>query len=181
MIEYIKAKNHKGIDEIKFMNLGHINILCGKNNSGKTSILEAFTNESTFSIGKRVVDLELLEKIFTPESGKYSTPSPQHAMNWFKRYVSNLKRDNTIWFSDEKGDIVQRFIDDMLKDQYLGRQAPDTYSFDIVHEKYFAEDQKYYKPVLIPPKRNLETKTGIQLSQPTEPSGNGLLNRLFFR
>lgn len=180
MIEYIKAKNHKGIDELKFLNLGHINILCGKNNSGKTSILEAIVNDSTFSLGKKVVDLELLERIFTPESKRYGSPSPQHAMSWFKRYVSNLKRENTIWFSDEKRGIVQGFADDMQNDRYLVGHGPGTYSFDIIHDLYFEEDQKCYKPVLIPPKRNLETKTTIKLNQEIEASGKGLLNRWFF-
>ena len=41
MIRDLKARGHKGISELKLMDLDHINIICGKDNSGKTSILEA--------------------------------------------------------------------------------------------------------------------------------------------
>lgn len=41
MFESLKLKEHKGITEVKLARLGHINVFCGKNNSGKTSLLEA--------------------------------------------------------------------------------------------------------------------------------------------
>ena len=41
MIETIHIKNFRGIKELKLENLGQINIIAGKNNSSKSSILEA--------------------------------------------------------------------------------------------------------------------------------------------
>jgi AAA15 family ATPase/GTPase len=52
MYKHLKAMNHKGVKKIVLDDLGYINILCGKNDSGKTSILEAL-NAST--INKRTI------------------------------------------------------------------------------------------------------------------------------
>ena len=41
MIEIIHIKNFRGIKELKLDNLGQINIIAGKNNTSKSSILEA--------------------------------------------------------------------------------------------------------------------------------------------
>ena len=41
MIEYLNIKNHKALKHANIIDLGKINIICGKNNSGKTTILEA--------------------------------------------------------------------------------------------------------------------------------------------
>ena len=41
MMKEIKLKTYKGIKEVSVTSLGHINVICGKNNSGKSSILEA--------------------------------------------------------------------------------------------------------------------------------------------
>ncbi len=180
MIEHLKARGHKGIKELKLLDLGHINIICGKNNSGKSSILEAITNDKTYSMGKIVDNLELLNKLFIQESERYSDPSPQHSQNWFSDYVSKLKNKNTIWFYDEKDYIVGGFHDDMKKNQYLCRHNGTVFSYENIIEKFFEDKQKHYKPILIPPKRNLESKISIQFNQPTAASGNGLLNRLFF-
>ena len=46
MIETVKLSKHKGIKSLTIYELDHINIICGKNNSGKSSILEAILMDS---------------------------------------------------------------------------------------------------------------------------------------
>ncbi|GAG64807.1 unnamed protein product, partial [marine sediment metagenome] len=41
MIEAIKLFAYKGIKELELKGLNHINVICGKNNSGKSSVLES--------------------------------------------------------------------------------------------------------------------------------------------
>ena len=50
-ISDIKLKNHKALEECKLENLGKINIICGKNSSGKTTLLEAIQLSSSRLIG----------------------------------------------------------------------------------------------------------------------------------
>ena len=53
MITNIKLKKHKGISELSINNLSRVNVICGKNNSGKTSILEAIVKPECFVPGIR--------------------------------------------------------------------------------------------------------------------------------
>jgi len=42
MIKYLKFRNFRGIESVDFKNLARVNLIVGGNNTGKTSILEAF-------------------------------------------------------------------------------------------------------------------------------------------
>ncbi|MCU0289694.1 MAG: AAA family ATPase [Acidobacteria bacterium] len=42
MFKKIKIENYKGINNLELNDLQQFNLLVGKNNSGKTSILESF-------------------------------------------------------------------------------------------------------------------------------------------
>lgn len=41
MLKTVKIENFRGFESFELQNLGRLNLLVGKNNSGKTSILEA--------------------------------------------------------------------------------------------------------------------------------------------
>lgn len=177
MVKYLKAKNHKGITELKLMNLDQINVICGKNNSGKTSILEAIMMDNTRGIGKKVGDLVWFEKLFEPEAGKYSRPRPADSQAWFSGYMRNLIEQNTVWFSGEEAQILDGFCNDSATKMNTDRK---TFSFSRMVQEFFDDLKKKFKPILIPPKRFLETEISIDLDQTVEPTGTGLLNRLFF-
>lgn len=155
MIKYLKAKNHKGISEIYLSNLGYINIICGKNNSGKTSILEALNMPSNVGIGKNLDNncKERLEDLFTPLSESYSKPSPEDSRKWFSKYVTKIINEDTIWFSDEKDKIIKSIIEDMRES--LGRYQKNLFNFKLLVDEFFQEIIENYKTILIPPKRYL--------------------------
>ncbi|MEJ2637924.1 MAG: AAA family ATPase, partial [Calditrichia bacterium] len=88
MIKYLKCSNHKAIKEVFLNNLGKINILCGKNNSGKTSIFEALVNDKNYGLGKRIEDVEWMTDLLEGEFGRYSNPSPHSAKEWFRSFIS---------------------------------------------------------------------------------------------
>ena len=65
MLQSLKIEGFRGFQSFEMANLGRINLLVGKNNSGKTSILEAILiYVSKFDIGK-------IQKILDPR-GEYS-------------------------------------------------------------------------------------------------------------
>jgi len=72
MINHIKLTGHKGIESVTLFNLGPINVICGKNNSGKSSILEAMAVRNNYGLGKEVDDS--LKDLFKPLIQGYSTP-----------------------------------------------------------------------------------------------------------
>lgn len=89
MLEYLKVKNYKGvISDVELCELGHINVLCGKNNSGKTSILEAigikWENSGNFAIGRKF-HKEELTKQFDQQAEKIGTNVGENK-RWFAQY-----------------------------------------------------------------------------------------------
>jgi AAA15 family ATPase/GTPase len=44
------------LDECELKNLGKINVICGKNNSGKSTILQAIVNKENRINGRRITE-----------------------------------------------------------------------------------------------------------------------------
>jgi predicted ATPase len=180
MIKFLKVKDHKGISEVILSNLGHINIICGKNNSGKTSILEAIISKDKVAIGKKVEDVGWLKKLFAPQISRYSHPATQNSEKWFEKYIRGLAENNTVWFSDEEQEITNGFRANLQTDQVMKSFGPSVFEFRDLIKGFFGKDSQNFRPILIPPKRNLETTVNIQTSQEITPSGGGLTNKLFY-
>lgn len=184
MINYLKVKKYKGITEVLLKELGYINILCGKNNSGKTSILEALNSSDNRAIGKKLDSdcliwlTELLEKRIE----RLSRPNPETVKKWLKQYILKLIDDNTVWYSDEKEKILDGFQIDMKSYGALQNFNAKDSLFGLITliDEFFRYDLDKYKSILIPPKRFLETLIGIHLNQKIEPDGKGIINRIFF-
>ena len=182
MINYLKAKNHKGIGKINLDDLGQINVICGKNNSGKTSILEALTEKAKRSIGKKLKneDVDWMITLLSSQTDRYTDPHPTYGKEWFKRYIESQVAVNTIWYDDDLPKIETDIKADFKKDEHIGRHDPGAYKYEGFFESFFKKSVDYFKPVLIPPKRYLETTKNIDLQQTVSPTGEGLINRLFF-
>jgi AAA15 family ATPase/GTPase len=177
MIRYLKAKNHKGISELKLMNLGRINIICGKNNSGKTSILEAINSNDKIAIGEKIEDIESLKKNFFSYIQNFARPRPEELMRWFQEYTYQLIGDDTILFDDE---VVEKFQKGLNNDPHLSGYTNLNVNFNALFNDFFQKERNYFKPILIPPKRTLEPEVKISLGQSVTPAGTGLNNKLFY-
>lgn len=182
MINYLRVKGHKGITSVNLNDLGQINIICGKNNSGKTSILEALTEKTKRSIGKmlKIDDLDWMITLLSSQFDRWQDPRPQHGREWLKRYIGTLAASNAIWYDDELQKIESDLKVDFKKDKNIGRHDPSTYKYEGFLQSFFSKSINNFKPVLIPPKRYLETTKNIDLQQTVSPTGEGLINRLFF-
>lgn len=182
MVEYIKANKHKGIvDEIPLNDLGHINIICGKNNSGKTSLLEAVSNNGAVTLGKKVTSSEF-EWLFTSFSSqvKYTTPDPNHIKNCFATYLQNVIKNNVIWYTDQEDEIANDMSECLKKDIYLRNYSLQLPYKTAVLEPFFKNIKTSYKPIYAPPKRTIEEKVQIGMQKPFLPDGTGLTNKLFY-
>ncbi len=51
MIDYMRVSEIKGIRECQLADLGKINIVCGKNNSGKSTLLEGINSPQNRAVG----------------------------------------------------------------------------------------------------------------------------------
>lgn len=180
MITNIRIKNYKAIRQVELKDLKKINVICGMNNSGKTTILEALCKKDCWGIGKKVDDIHWMVELFSPEANKYSGPASHLSVNWFTNYVAHLISMGTIWYSDEKENIQNRIRTDQKEDKYLRNYSSSIYDYMTILDEFFKKQIEYFNPVLIPPKRFLEYQTTINVDEEMDPSGGGITNKLFF-
>jgi len=180
MIQYLKAKDHKGVKIVLLENLGKINVLSGRNNSGKSSILEALTSQNKFAIGKKVEGLDWVCELFDPQARQYTTPAPETSRAWFRQLIEKVISEQTVWYTDDTSRVTQMFNDSMRHFHPLARHAQGIFKFDQFFERFFGKCTNSYNPTLIPPKRSVGYQVTIATDEELQPSGQGIVNRLFF-
>ncbi len=62
----------------------------------------------------------------------------------------------------------------------LRRYGENLFGFDSILNSFFSKSIDFYNPILIPPKRRLEFKSNIDMTQEISPNGDGIINKLFF-
>lgn len=168
MLKHIRLSEHRGIDNILLSDLGKINIVSGKNNSGKTSLLEAvFRSES------RVVGFSDYENELTSLMEEQLGSVNEINMQAIHLFVNR----NPIIFSDN--------IDTLLADkplQEIDGWPSEGVSIGILREKIIQiirnRGKEPLNMVFIPPKRALELSIGMGNVAPS-PAGKGVLLKLF--
>ena len=182
MIEYLNIKNHKALKHANIIDLGKINIICGKNNSGKTTILEAFCDNNCIGVGKKITknDVDWLVGLLKPQATRYSKPVETHSINWFTRYLSTLVSNEEILYSDNLDKIIKNVKKSQREDPYLGRHSTDIFNFVGIFKAFFEKSLNQFNPILIPPKRKISYKVDINLQDQVTPTGGGIVNKLFY-
>lgn len=179
MIKYLNIKKHKALVHAQLTGLGNINVICGKNNSGKTTVLEALLKKECYGVGIKLDNIDWLVELFTPYAKGYVDPSPSHSINWFRHYMENLIQKDSVWFSNDPS-VIQGLQEAQKNDPYLKRFSLETFRYKEFINAFFNKSLELFNPVLIPPKRQLEFQTKIDFNQEVIPSGYGIINKLFF-
>lgn len=179
MFRHIKVKNHKGISSINLDDLSHINIVFGKNNSGKTSILEAIAGENTVAVGKTLDDPTVLIEQFAIDAGKYFDPVARRATKSFSAFIDSLREKDPIWYWGEEQQIIDECSRALATSKDL-KHLEKFYDMEKILEAWFADVAQSFRPIYVPPKRKLEVHTPINLLQNIENYGAGVSNYLFY-
>ena len=178
--EHLKLRNHKGINECVLADLGKINIFCGKNNSGKTTILES---------------IKLISGLLQPF--KESTMLSATINNWKNSLVGINISDGTLKemcnqlnpsVSISDSDILKKMVsqswfinEEERFTQYLtsliGGNLP--LNFGSLSYKSLFEKSLNQKIELIPSKRNIQFYVDISSDLNIEAFGSGILKTLF--
>jgi len=173
MINNIGIKQYRGIEECQLTDLKKVNIICGKNNSGKTTILEALNSEkaSKLQVGVRFTEDEInrfIDYLIT----KNRSLSSSGIRTQFKELISKIFNKKELWFSDEFEIIWKEFSKQWDQDSI----TIDKIHFQEYLTKLFALTKK---SILISPKRHIEQKVQIQTKTKVMPNGDGIVNFLF--
>lgn len=178
MIHHLKVASHKGIKSLNLYDLGKINIICGKNNSGKSSILESIA--LTINPGAKISNTEFHEtwaKNHQNQGGVYLTRVSSHLKNFFQ---TKFQDTEIILFKDEGTKFCDELTNILNNDyQVINYSRIQRNELSNVLNHFFT-DVKSLSILLIPAKRILENETPISLNQTIGADGSGILNQLFF-
>jgi predicted ATPase len=176
MFEHLKVFNHKGLKECVLLDLGKINVICGRNNSGKTTLVETINDSSRRDFGKRF-DKGTARQVYLQIESQW----PQHNRpdaGGSSRYVELLQMllENEVWYSGDVKAFTQELTKLLGQERTLKRFPFGDGVIKPVYPTLFPDPPN---TVLISPKRSLELQIEIQTNSDVSPEGNGITNRVF--
>jgi ABC-type lipoprotein export system ATPase subunit len=180
MFRQLRVGNLKALKEVELLTLDQVNVVCGKNNSGKSTLLEAINTPDKRSLGRTLSETDASDIALNV---RHSAVWHNHGdtyknlVNNFVRVVNDVARTQSIWF----GNDATRFAE-MVSQRFMSIQGISGYDVDVVGvaQSFDALFRDEEKTVLIPPKRILELGVSIQTGQVIESNGKGILNYLFY-
>jgi hypothetical protein len=177
MFEHLQVFNIKGLQECTLLDLGKINVVCGKNNSGKSTLLEGIDSPSNRAFGKSLGE-EAAKQVYamTVAQMGWGSTNPDHYLN--QRYMGLLRtvvgsRDS--WYSSEEQTFMEQVRDGSAQGLFEGY----AFAADAVKRAYQSLFAEPPRTVLLPPKRSLEVEAGISIGAQASPRGDGITNCLF--
>jgi len=175
MFNHIRVKNIKALKSCDLVNLGKVNIICGRNNSGKSTLLEGIeATDKRFpgvSSEEQYIDIIYNQVVNRPRwRGK-----KQQLKLKYRELLKKFFFSSPIWFSDEE----EKFINLLLQNfkYFVGDSVFDGDAVQTGFRKIFGNKPK---TIFLPPKRNLELSCQVNTQQKVSRTGHGILNFLFF-
>ena len=179
MIEDIRVFNVTPQIDATLLALGKVNVICGKNNSGKSTLLSGISRAGTHAFGRRFTNDDVFtirDAALTHAHWREGT-GQDYERGLYDRVVEGAVRSRDRWFSNDANAFMQEIRNRL-------RASPDLANWNI--DSSFAVDallkQVGRAPTvaLIPPKRNVQLSRPITLSESVDTNGHGLLTYLFF-
>lgn len=179
MLNGLEVANIKGLTKVKLHGLGKVNVICGKNNSGKSTLIEGINSHDHRRVAKKLsntdVDALYSESVQEMEWQSYD----QRPNTMYSNLLSELLVDKIV-FADEAVNIsneLNTIVNQRFYSYHGSRSIQRNWSGFVGKLKSFFPQ---LETVLIPPKRRLEALHHIDTAELIAPNGQGILNYLFF-
>jgi hypothetical protein len=179
VLEIAKLAAFGPLSETVLRGLGRVNVICGKNNSGKSTLLNALASTEHRAVGGSFSPADA-EKISI--AAAEATPFRQGTgydversiyTDWIKRFL--LSRPT--WFTSDHDEIISLLSQHVEQNTILRRFQVNV---AFVAQAVLQRLGTFPGTVLVPPKRSIHLFRQISLSEKVEPTGDGLLNFLFY-
>ncbi|HKV39661.1 MAG TPA: hypothetical protein VJX67_10635 [Blastocatellia bacterium] len=168
----LRLKREPGLLDCLLENLGNVNVICGKNNTGKTTILTALgDSEADYGVAFTKANLDYLANLALDGQ---SWIANQDFVSFFMQVLAKTVGRKACWFASQEQSFVNAVQSEVSEKIGTSVNMPglsDAYSEILGGRK---------RAVLLPPTRNLETQSTIQTGQRPTPDGMGILNYLSY-
>ena len=178
MFNTIKIKKIKGLESCVLRNLGRINVICGKNNSGKSTLLEGINSSDHRGIllnlssdkTKTFYDKSINR---TPWDGRQ-----ENLNNLYETIINDSFNSREEWFSNESDIFIESIIEYSKK--YVPFKKTFTLNEGFLKTSYHEIFPEVPKTILIPAKRRLEENKNVHSKDTLNEEGKGILNYFFY-
>ena len=172
MYQHIRIFAHKGVGTCILSDLGRINVLCGRNNSGKSSVLECIAVEDHHHAGLTFTD-EQIQQLFNRTHGRISHHKEVSLCTAYRKILEDVLQGK-VWFEDQvqpyKEMLLRAFTDDPV---LSGHEVPPALY------QLFQDSFSKQAVAKLPSERSLQTLVKIQTDQKPSSDGEGVVNQLF--
>lgn len=177
MIDAIRLNNYKGIKEVFLTQLGQINVLSGKNNSGKSSVLECATRfGGKFKQGNCAIAWEFNEAIISELTDQYLAKSNNsHRQKHLRAALERLRGE---YCYDNGMDGVIQKLYSVTRD--FGGEGFGPLYFQNFYKRKAENLVAFYEPLLIPAKRAVSQNPLMSAQTDMEASGGNMICYLFY-
>jgi predicted ATPase/5S rRNA maturation endonuclease (ribonuclease M5) len=181
MFTNLKLLNLPANGESTLLDVGRINIICGKNNSGKSTLLRAIAKKETRSIGEQLAS-DKINYILTRTSFDLGVRADEKYIRYgeidkYRKVLLAASHERDLWFSNEAEEFAKE-VSEYFEGSF-GNRLFDEVSVAHAFGECFVDNMT---TVFLPPKRNLEITREILSHTNTkiQPDGGGILNNLFY-
>lgn len=178
MFEHLRINVPPIIPTTDLTDFGRINLICGRNNSGKTTLLKAIAEKQHRTLGSALRGedvtylLNAIREEVTARGARFSLPEEETL-----QLMETVAKTRKLWITDDYNAFSMQ-VENLRKDHPVLRVHEIPMNLiQAAFSKMFREDA--HEPVLISPKRKLETNTQLNFYEEVRPDGSGLLNFLF--
>jgi len=175
----LKITNIKALKEAMLRDLGKINVVCGKNNSGKSTLLEGIIGKEHRDIGKSFEesDFDKLRVYFIETDWWNSLSNADREI--FLSVVHEVIKTQKVWFLEDRYKFAKMVRSKVFETTFSYRPNDGLLSEEMLTYAFSTLYEDNYSIILLPPKRNLESDVSLG-KQHVRPDGWGLISTLFY-
>lgn len=177
MLETIRVGPLRVLPRVTLALLGRINVVCGRNSSGKSTLIDAINSPGTRQCGVASTGAfaTAMENAVLEASGTAS----QHGLyqNAMKRVAAEAIGSQAFWFASDQSAFIGT-LQAAHKNNHLARSQ--NWNLSHVQQAFDRATARTVDTMLIPAKRKLETTSSLAFNQDPHPTGTHVLAALLF-
>lgn len=177
MFQHLKLYGIKALTEAVLLDLGKVNVICGRNNSGKSTLLECISNPNNRITGVTPSEDEIeLISAWIKGTDWWNGIGYAAQQEQVEQLISDIIKSRNAWFVSDAKEFAGRLYEETSK---LNIKSNFDLSKEGLAGAFMSTIYKEHSPILLPPKRHLDPASAWGPFE-SQPDGRSILNNLFY-